>query len=240
MIPRTRLAYFTLYAAGMEAVLLLLQGLLQLAGAARAVDTLSGWTTFIGWVLFILLFVLALRWFRRHVMWSVRNRLIVTYLFIGGVPVTLVAAMAIGTGYVVVEHLATFIAVSEIHAQEQRLAAANAAAVEEIERHQQGLQKKSPLATSPFQGQLISVVSAICRARMAQKMVFPAWSSITASYICGQSTPPKTRDPVMVTSSIPFDQKILARIAGKLGPLTIEDRDLAKEVHSSNRSSRTH
>jgi hypothetical protein len=31
MVPRSRLAYFTLYTAGMEAALLLIRGLLQLA-----------------------------------------------------------------------------------------------------------------------------------------------------------------------------------------------------------------
>ncbi|HZU31603.1 MAG TPA: hypothetical protein VFB79_10830, partial [Candidatus Angelobacter sp.] len=132
MVPRTRLAFFTLYLAGTGVLLFLLQLFLSSVSATGAASALSGWITFFGWMVFILLTVLALRWFRNHVMWSVRNRLIVTYLFIGGVPVALVLAMAIGTGFVVVEHLATFLAISEIQAQQQHLSADNAAAVEEI------------------------------------------------------------------------------------------------------------
>src|SRR5437660_608237 len=117
MIPRTRLAIFTLYLAGTEAVLLILLGLLRLTHADRAAARLGAWTTFLGWVLFVLFLFLAMRWFRNHVMWSVRNRLIVTYLFIGAVPVGLMAAMAMGSGYVVLQHLATFLTVSEIRGQ---------------------------------------------------------------------------------------------------------------------------
>lgn len=219
MIPRTRLAYFTLYTAGLEAALLLMQWLLQLAGATRAADTLSGWTTFIGWVLAILLFVLSLRWFRTYVLWSVRGRLIVTYLFIGGVPVALLAAMGIGSGYVVIEHLATFVAVSEIRAQEQNLAAANAAAVEEIERHS-GSPEQIAARDLMFPGRSITVVP---------QSAAPAWlkdgfASLVTDHdhvYLRAAHLSKTKDPVMVISSVPFDQKILARIAAKLGSLTI-------------------
>src|SRR5215831_16963874 len=121
MVPRTRLARFTLYLGAIEVLLLVLQGLFSLAGKAQWAEPLSGWSGFLGFILCVFAFFLFVRWFRKHVMWSVSNRLIVTYLFIGGVPVTLAFALALGTGYLVVEHLATFLAVSEIRAQEQRL-----------------------------------------------------------------------------------------------------------------------
>ena len=135
MMPRTRLALATLYLAGITALLLLLKWLLKLANAPRAADALSGWTTFLGWMVSMLLLWLALRWLRDNVMWSVRNRLIVTYLFIGGVPVTLAVAIALLSGYLVLGDLAVFSAVSEIKAEANRLGAANAAAEEEITRH---------------------------------------------------------------------------------------------------------
>src|SRR5580698_968461 len=135
MIPRTRLALAAAYMAGTEAILFLLEWLFQLAGAAQTAASIAGWTTFLGSLLFVLLFILAIRWFRTHVMWSVRNRLIVTYLFIGALPVGLMAVMTIGSGYLVLQHLATFLTVSEIRGQEQRLTAANLAAIEEMARH---------------------------------------------------------------------------------------------------------
>src|SRR6185369_4253628 len=141
MIPRTRLARFTLYSAGIEAVLLLLQWLFKLAGATQAVNILSQWIGLFGWIFSILFLFLALRWFRKHVMWSVRNRLIVTYLFIGGVPVTLAVALALGSGFLILGELSTFIAVSEIKVQQHNLGAANAAAAEEITRHSSSPEK---------------------------------------------------------------------------------------------------
>src|ERR1044071_10194665 len=84
LFPLSRLAVAILFLAGTEAVLLVLQGLLRLVSLTRAADALAGWTVFLGWTLGILLLVRGLRWLRDHVMWSVRNRLIVTYLFIGG------------------------------------------------------------------------------------------------------------------------------------------------------------
>src|SRR5215472_783840 len=115
------MARFTGYVLGLEVLLLLLQWIFRKSGAPGAAAALQGWVSFVGLALWILLLFLVLRWFRNHVMWSVRNRLIVTYLFIGGVPVTLAITLAVGTGLLGVEHLSTFLAVSEIHAQEQRL-----------------------------------------------------------------------------------------------------------------------
>ena len=223
MIPRSRLAHFTLYTAGMEAALLLLQWILQLVGAAKAANALDGWTSFLGWVLAILLLVLSLRWFRAHVMWSVRNRLIVTYLFIGGVPVALLAALAIGSGYIAIEHLATFVAVSEIRAQEQSLAAANAAAVEEIERHN----------VPPEEIAARDLVFPGCNITVVQQSAAPAWlkdgfASLVTDHghlYLRAAHSARIKGPVMVVSSVPFDQKILSKIASKLGSLTISWAD---------------
>jgi sigma-B regulation protein RsbU (phosphoserine phosphatase) len=117
MMPQTRVAIVAAYLAGSEAVLLLLKWLLRLGGALSAASALDGWATFLGWTTFLLLLVLALRWLRDNVMWSVRNRLIVTYLFIGGVPVTLAVAIALLSGYLVLGDLAIFSAVSEIKSE---------------------------------------------------------------------------------------------------------------------------
>jgi sigma-B regulation protein RsbU (phosphoserine phosphatase) len=220
MVPRTRLAYFTLYTAGMEAVLLVLLWVLRLTGAAGAADTLRGWTSFLGWVLAILLIVLTFRWFRAYVLWSVRSRLIVTYLFIGGVPILLLAAMAIGLGYVAVEHLATFVAVSEIRTQEQRLAAANAAAVEEMERHN-GSPEQLAARDPSFPGQSITLGGAPdwLKDGFAGLVTDHGRLYLRAAHLA------RMKEPVMVVSSVPFDRKILAKVAvsSKLGSLTMTE-----------------
>ncbi len=221
MIPRTRLARMTLYMAAMEAVLLAFQLVLSLFKATTvAASALSGWIVFLGWVACILLFFLSLRWFRNHVMWSVRNRLIVTYLFIGGLPVGLMAVMAFGSGYVLAQHLATFLAVSEVRVQEQRLASANLAAIEEMERHKADPEKISAERV-PFAGRTVTVL---------KPGEAPAWLKNGFSglvydndkfYLRAVNSIPTPRGPALVVSSVPFDTKLLALVANKLGSLTL-------------------
>ena len=223
-MPHTRLAIATGYLAGIEAVLLLLHWLLRLAGASRAASALSGWTTFLGWATFLLLLVLALRWLRDNVMWSVRNRLIVTYLFIGGVPVTLAVAIALLSGYLVLGDLAIFSAVSEIKAEANRLGASNAAAEEEITRHSTTPEKIATSDTS-FPGRSIAVVP---------RSSLPGWVRDGFTGLVSEKghiylrAANSHRDPhaqAMVVSSVLLDQKFLARIASKVGSLTLYSLD---------------
>ena len=232
MVPRTRLALFTLYLVGTVAVLLVLQGLLKLAGAAQAAATLGAWTSFLGWVASMLLLFLALRWFRVHVMWSVRNRLIVTYLFIGALPVGLMAAMAMGSGYVVLQHLATFLTVSEIRGQAQRLAAANLAAIEEMQRHE-GTPEKIAALDAAFPGRSILVIPQ----STAPAWLKPGFTGLVFDHgkmhLRAAHSLATARGSAMVVSTVPFDQKMLARIANKLGSLSLEQNAARQESISA-------
>jgi sigma-B regulation protein RsbU (phosphoserine phosphatase) len=224
MMPRTRLAFATLYLAGTEAVVLVSQWLLKLSHAPRAAAALAGWTILLGWATSTLLLVLAVRWLRDNVMWSVRNRLIVTYLFIGGVPVTLAVAIALLSGYLVLGDLAIFSAVSEIKVEANRLGAANAAAEEEITRHSSTPEKIAAADTS-FPGRSIAVLP---------KSALPGWvrdgfaglvSEKGHIYLRAANRHQDSQGPSMVVSSVLFDQKFLGRIASKVGSLTLYSLD---------------
>lgn len=221
MVPRTRLALCSVYLAGVALALFLLQWLCKLAGAANAAASLAGWIGFLGWAASVCLFFLALRWFRNHVMWSVRNRLIVTYLFIGALPVGLMGVMAIGSGYLVLQHLATFLTVSEIRGQEQRLTAANLAAIEEMERHA-GTPGQIAAMDASFPGRRILVMP---------QTTIPAWlkpgfSGLVFEHgeICvrAANSLQTAHGPAMVVSTVPFNRRLLGSVANKLGTLTLE------------------
>jgi sigma-B regulation protein RsbU (phosphoserine phosphatase) len=232
MVPRTRMALATLYLAGTEVVLLLLQWLVKLASGAGAGAALGGWTSFLGWVVAVLLLFLALRWFRNHVMWSVRNRLIVTYLFIGALPVALMAAMAMGSGYVVLQHLATFLTVSEIRGLGQRLAAANLAAIEEMQRHD-GTPAQIAAMDASFPGRSILVMPQAA----APSWLKPGFTGLVFDHgkmhLRAAHSLKTARGPAMVVSTVPFNQRLLARIANKLGSLTLEQNAAPQEVISA-------
>jgi phosphoserine phosphatase RsbU/P len=223
-MPRTRLALATLYLAGIEALLLLLQWVLKAVHAAGAASALSGWTTFLGWTVSMLLLWLALRWLRDHVMWSVRNRLIVTYLFIGGVPVTLAVAIALLSGYLVLGDLAIFSAVSEIKMEANRLSAANVAAEEEITRHG-STPEKIAANDKAFPGRSIAIVPTSSLPDWVKDGFTGLVNEKGHIYLRAANLHQDSRDPAMVVSSVLFDRKFLARIASKVGSLTLYSLD---------------
>ena len=233
MIPRSRLALATAYLAGTDALLLLLRLVFKISHASGAAEALSGWIVFLGWVISILLLSLAIRWLRSHVMWSVRNRLIVTYLFIGGVPVTLAVTIALLSGYLVLGDLATFVAVSEIKVEANRLASANSAAEEEITRHSSTPEKIAASDTS-FPGRSITVMP---------MSSLPAWvkdgfaglvNEKGRIYLRAVNAHRDSHGPAMLVSSVVFDRRFLDRIASKLGSLTLYSLDFQLKGEEKN------
>ena len=220
MVPRTRLAFATLYLAGIEALLLILQWLLKLANAPNAAAALNGWTGFVGWVASILLLVLALRWLRDNVMWSVRNRLIVTYLFIGGVPVTLAVAIALLSGYLVLGDLAVFSAVTEIKAEANRLSAVNADTEEELARHG-STPEKIAAADKAFPGRSIAVLPTSSLPGWVKDGFTGLVSEKGRIYLRAVNSHQDSHGPTVVVSSVPLDKNFLGKIASKIGSLTV-------------------
>ena len=76
--------------------------------------------------------VLAFRWLRRRILWRLRNRLIVTYVFIGVIPAILLVTMALVTLYGLAGQFAVFVVTSDIHSRLKSLEAANAAVSNEL------------------------------------------------------------------------------------------------------------
>ncbi|HZE67982.1 MAG TPA: SpoIIE family protein phosphatase, partial [Pyrinomonadaceae bacterium] len=221
VVPRTRLAFATVYLAATEAVVLLLQWVLKSANSPRAAAALGGWTVFLGWAVSILLLVLALRWLRDNVMWSVRNRLIVTYLFIGGVPVTLAVSIALLAGYLVLGDLAIFSTVSEIKAEANRLGAANAATEEEITRHS-STPEKIATADKAFPGRSIAVLPTSALPSWVRDGFTGLVSEKGHIYLRAANSHQDSHGPAMVVSSVQIDRKFLAKVANKVGSLILD------------------
>ena len=97
--PRmSRLARVTAYFAGLDVLLLLIWSLSLLAKPGGSAG-LIGWVRFLAYVTIALGLVLGLRWVRHKLMWRLRNRLIVTYVFIGVIPVILLLTIGLITAY---------------------------------------------------------------------------------------------------------------------------------------------
>ena len=96
--PQGRMARLACYLAALAAVLYALQKLLGLF-ALTWVEHLGGWVGFLTFFAAVLFFILAFRWVKRRILWRLRNRLIVTYVFIGVIPAVLLVGMALITLY---------------------------------------------------------------------------------------------------------------------------------------------
>ncbi len=125
------MARLACYLGGLAVVLFGLQKLLGLFAASWG-EHLGGWVGFLTFLAVVLFSILAFRWLRRRILWRLRNRLIVTYVFIGVIPAVLLVAMGLITLYGLGGQFAVFVVTSEIHAQLRSLGAVNAAVSNEL------------------------------------------------------------------------------------------------------------
>ena len=65
------------------------------------------------------------RWLTRNLMWRLRNRLIVTYIFIGVIPIILLATIFVLAGYLFAGQFATFVVTNDLKHELNRLETSN-------------------------------------------------------------------------------------------------------------------
>jgi len=131
LLPRTRLARAACYLLGLDLLLFAAQrffGLFKLSWGLA----LAGWVGILSALAIILLSVLAYRWLKAKLLWRLRNRLIVTYMFIGVIPVILLVAMTFITLYLFAGQFANFVVTSELDSRLRSLQSANAAIANEL------------------------------------------------------------------------------------------------------------
>ncbi len=222
LVPRSRLAWFAVYLGGTELVLLLLKMILKIFGAVSQASSVDIWTGLLAIALLLLLVFLGLRWFRNHVMWRLRNRLIVTYLFIGGVPLFLVLVLASMAAYFFSGQFAIFLAVNEVQAQLQRLQNANLATAQQVAQHGNGLPLQSQF--KPHDNLVPERTVSVLPRSSSPKWLNDSFSGVVvdggAIYLRAANAISGPQ-PLVVISSIPLDKQLLASIAANLGAITI-------------------
>jgi phosphoserine phosphatase RsbU/P len=104
-----------------------LGGLCLLLWIANAIPgaKMGGWAVFTTLVFLPFAAVVVFRWVYRPLLWRLRNRLIVTYLFIGVMPILLLLLMGGLAGSLFAGQFATYVAISDLHSELQHLQAAN-------------------------------------------------------------------------------------------------------------------
>lgn len=235
------MARLACYLAGLAAALYALEKLLGLLAPSWG-EQLSGWGIFLAFLAAVLFFILGFRWARRRVLWRLRNRLIVTYVFIGVIPAVLLLAMAGITLYGLAGQFAVFVVTSEIHSQLRSLEAVNAAISNELaarlERGETpaaeslaGLRKRDPAwSRREVCAWYEEKPLPLCSELKGSSLTFPVFVKGTFRDIVwdsGQlhlraaSTMQIGSSRLMVVTSEPFDKELVGAIAANLGEITL-------------------
>src|SRR5580658_6058594 len=124
--PQSWIAWAPLYVLALDLLLLTVQWVTRGVSPATS-ESLTGWVIFLSGLAIVLLAIVAVRWLRSQVLWRLRNRLIVTYVFIGVIPVFLLVMISLIALYLFAGQFASFVLTSDTATHLGSMEAANRA-----------------------------------------------------------------------------------------------------------------
>jgi len=131
LFPKGKLAFITWYWLGLDLVLFVVQKTTELFRSSFG-KYLTGWVVFLSVVVIALFCVLAAKWLSSRLLWRMRNRLLVTYVFIGVIPLILLVSLAGLALYLFSGQFATYIVTSKLDAELKSLQASNLVIAREL------------------------------------------------------------------------------------------------------------
>ena len=124
--PQSWVARAALYVVGLELLLLAVLLLTRRVSPATS-QSLEGWADFLSALALVLFAIAGYRRLRLKLLWRLRNRLIVTYVFIGVIPVFLWVMISLITLYLFAGQFASFVVTSDITTHLRGMESANRA-----------------------------------------------------------------------------------------------------------------
>ena len=131
LLPTSKVALITWYLLALDLLLFALEKVFGLFRISWG-QGLEGWVKFLAFAIAVLFAILVLRWIKAKLLWRLRNRLIVTYVFIGVVPVVMLITLAVGSFYLFAGQFATFIVTTGLNSELKSVEAANMATMHHI------------------------------------------------------------------------------------------------------------
>jgi sigma-B regulation protein RsbU (phosphoserine phosphatase) len=129
--PQSRTAWAALYVLALDLLLFAVQWLARRASPAMSAS-LTGWVTLLSVLAIVLIAMAGFRWMRSQLLWRLRNRLIVTYVFIGVIPVFLLVMISLITLYLFAGQFASFVVTSEITSRLRSMESSNRAIAHQL------------------------------------------------------------------------------------------------------------
>jgi len=240
--PESRIARAAWYSLGLAVVLFVLAKLLEWIAPPWG-GSIGWWVKFLVLDAAALFAIVAFRWAKKKILWRLRNRLIVTYVFIGVIPVVLLIGLAFITLYLFAGQFASFVVTSEIDSHLRRLEAVNAAISNELAaRIEHG---QNPTAESlaglrkrdhAWQRRQVCAWYAtkalpLCSGTQGESLfTFPAFVTGTFREIVRDQSElhlrvatilPLGPEKLAVVTTEPLDKELIGKIASSLGEITL-------------------
>ncbi|HVO81969.1 MAG TPA: SpoIIE family protein phosphatase [Terriglobales bacterium] len=239
LLPSSRVARIAWYLLGLDAFLFALQKILGWFKASYG-QGLGGWVSFLTFVVIVLFTVLVYRWLKVKLLWRLRNRLIVTYVFIGVIPALLMIVMAAASLYLFSGQFANFVVISELNSQLRSMQAVNAAIANELaarlERGEapvaeslEGLRRRDPAwvqhqVCAWLDGRPLPLCAGAPPFGLPSSLA-PQFREIVRDrgklYLRAATTLPVRGQKLTVISSEPLDKDLAEKIAKDLGEITL-------------------
>jgi phosphoserine phosphatase RsbU/P len=238
--PQRRMARIACFILALALGLFAVERLLGVFFPSR--DYLGGWVIFLLVLWIILSTILTFRWLKKKLLWRLRNRLIVTYVFIGVIPAVLLLAMAFITLYGLAGQFSVFVLTSEIHAQLRSLESVNAAVSNELAAHLErgdipaaeslaGLKKRDPAwghrrICAWYKDKTLPM----CDEAKGTALIVPGFvkgrfgdivRDRAALHLRVVTVLPLSSGSLTVITSEPFDKQLVGNIAADLGEITL-------------------
>jgi sigma-B regulation protein RsbU (phosphoserine phosphatase) len=233
--PRSTLARLGLVLLVLVLGLTVARRLIDFAWPGRG-TALAGWATFFTFILCIVAFLLGLRWVRQRLMWRLRNRLIVTYVFMGVIPIVLLLALAGITAYWFTNQFATFLVTNDIQSELRILGAENSVFAANLARQLKDgkipaeLNKIAPgdRGTVWYQGKPVVVWGSTepLKAPPTDERDFRAvMLDQSMFYLRVAKSERVGNNQLVVVASRALDQKALEHVVGSLGQVSLYQPD---------------
>src|SRR5258708_204834 len=240
LAPKGKLAFLSWYLLGLDVLLLAVEKIVGLFRPSYS-EYLSGWLGFLSAVVVVLGCVLAARWISSRLLWRLRNRLIVTYIFIGVIPLILFALLTGLAFYLFAGQFAAYILSSRLESELRSLTTSNQMIADEISSDlQAGRAVNSLKDAGSFQrnfftyawldGRLVLDSSASDNSVNGAALTFPAYAQSNFAQVVQDNDKFFLRSVAVssaegrkltVVTNRPFDRSLLAQLGSDLGEITL-------------------
>jgi sigma-B regulation protein RsbU (phosphoserine phosphatase) len=244
--PSSRVAWASLYVLALDLLLFAVQSATSRL-SPRISSSLEGWIIFLSLLAIVLLLIAGFRWLRSHLLWRLRNRLIVTYVFIGVIPVFLLVVISLISLYLFAGQFASFVITSDIATHLHSMEASNRAIAHSLVNQLESQKERT--------GKLDSRIVSLARPRRPEWVrrqvcvwyhdqpeanctgpagvpPFDSPSFITGDfrdivrdhgnlYLRVATAPATAPESLRVITSEPLDKHLIEEIGGDLGEITV-------------------